>query len=174
MRWDPTDAAQVRRARKLAGHTQHQLAVMLHEEFGLAVTPSQGTVSKWIRNRQTPRLSAQRALTEYAAKYGPRREAGPRAQSTEDLASDTEPDSSYVTRPPSDPATSSDRSQDANSHEWSTHVADLSGEPLLGPRQGEFVDALVDRIHYGPSFNDDDYRVTLMTARILGLNRTSE
>lgn len=52
---------------------------------------------------------------------------------------------------------------------WQELAAIASDEPLLGPRQGEFVDALIRRLGAGPSMTPEDVHVLGALARQVGL-----
>lgn len=49
-------------------------------------------------------------------------------------------------------------------------VRRLTDEPLLGPRQGELVDAAVGRLRDGPPFSSEDQAVLSTLMRVLGLD----
>jgi transcriptional regulator with XRE-family HTH domain len=53
---------------------------------------------------------------------------------------------------------------------WPDLAAIASDEPLLGPRQGEFVNALIQRIGAGPPMTQEDIQVVTALAHQLGLN----
>lgn len=53
---------------------------------------------------------------------------------------------------------------------WDDRVAELSGEPLLGPRQGELVDAMTRRLGDGQPISEFDRAVFSDLVRILNLD----
>ena len=58
---------------------------------------------------------------------------------------------------------------DAPDPVWSASVAELTGEPLLGPRQARLVDALTDRLLEGRDIGEPEERVIVRLMRNLGL-----
>lgn len=54
---------------------------------------------------------------------------------------------------------------------WNDRVAELSGEPLLGPRQGELIDAMTRRLGEGEPISEFDRAVFSDLIRILNLDR---
>lgn len=71
--------------------------------------------------------------------------------------------SSPGTRPTPDGPVGDDR-------EFEGSVRDLSGEPLLGPRQAALVDGVIARLAQGPPMSDDDRRTFEDLRRIVGLS----
>lgn len=53
---------------------------------------------------------------------------------------------------------------------WEALLRDVSGEPMLGPRQASLIDAMTSRFASGPPLSTDDRSAFLHLARILGLH----
>jgi len=73
---------------------------------------------------------------------------------------------------PNDTSTRADPGQE--SEEFERVVRQATGDPLLGPRQGEFVDAITYRLRHGPPMSPDDTLARSDQMRILRLNRSAE
>lgn len=69
-------------------------------------------------------------------------------------------------------SSSPDASGDVDNLSWASVVSEVSGEPLLGPRQARLVDVAVDRLADGP-VTDRDVELFRILFRSLGLLRDS-
>lgn len=138
--WGPYDTHELRKAVAAAGHTQEAFARAL-KAFGLASQPSQPTVSRWLRGGSTPTPQVRPALRKYRDAYLP----GVGDQVSDSVAAD------------------------GPKERWNEVLRDLSGEPMLGPRQAEYVDSITARIAKGPPMSAADAEALRIAAQVLGL-----
>jgi transcriptional regulator with XRE-family HTH domain len=138
--WGLPDRQRLRAARGLHGHSQAACASRLRE-LGSGKA-DQTAVSRWERGHTgLPRPAALVAIRRYIDEVVERLPAeAPRAIGSE------------------------------QPHEmFDSAVRDVTKEPLLGPRQADFVDAMIERLRSGPEMSDGDDRVRVDLMRILGL-----
>lgn len=138
--WGPPDRERLRVARGIHGHTQTACASRLRE-LGSGKA-DQTAVSRWERGHTAqPRPPALIAIRRYIDEVADKLPA-PR---------------------------SSDAEIEPSGEGFESAVRDVTQEPLLGPRQAEFVDALIARLRSGPEMSDGDDRARIELLRILGL-----
>lgn len=129
----------LRRARRLHDHTQGACAEDLRRRGCIA---DQSAVSKWERGRQ-PRGTSAAYIREYINEVNG---GVPPGDTSALVAADLDLDSPF-----------------------DAVVRQATDEPLLGPRQAEFVDAITERLRSGPPMTEADNAARAEQARILGL-----
>jgi hypothetical protein len=58
---------------------------------------------------------------------------------------------------------------ESDTDDFEATVRDVTNEPLLGPRQAAFVDALIERLRTGPPMSDAEATTQEQLASLLGL-----
>lgn len=139
----PTIAERLAAARGAAGHTQQECASMLLDRFG-APPRSQASMSRYLSGKQEMPVDISQAASQYI--------------STFNAAEDPE-DSSPDAPANGDPVLGAD---------FAGLVQQFTDEPLLGPRQGALLDAVVDRLRSGPPLSHEDLITITCVMRILG------
>lgn len=131
-------------ARIAAGHTQAECAALLTSRFD-APLRSQASMSRYLSGKQRIPLDIADAVSKYINVFdtGETHEAG------------GEHDDRGGAEVPAE--------------RFAGIVRRLTDEPLLGPRQGALVDAMIGRLRDGPPFSAEDAAAITATMRILGL-----
>lgn len=153
-RVDGSEIPRLAEARRCRGHTQQECSDELSRLAGISV--SQPTVSKLETGVVThPRVDLFQAVRIYV--------------SYEALNSTPSVNASPT---PTDPTTEPKPVAHAteNAIAFDQVAQQLSGEPLLGPRQGAFLDAVTHRIRTGPPTTRTDLHVMEQMALNLGLS----
>lgn len=141
--WGDLDRRRLVQARQANGESQAACAVTL-KRLGCAGA-SQGVLSRWETGKiERPRADTVTILRKYIA----------------DALGD-------VTEPAKDPDDAA--SEAADTEEFEGFVRSFTNEPLLGPRQGAFVDAQIERIRTGPPLSDADQEARIDLLKLLGL-----
>lgn len=141
--WSQRDRDGLKLAMAALGHSQRACAERLRELGSTGA--NQSTVSKWISGDiARPQMKTVLAVRSYVEEAFP---AGlPRSSQPELL---------------DDPL--------AQAQQFDDTVRGITNEPLLGPRQGDLIDAVTVRLREGPAMSDSDERALNEQRRILGL-----
>lgn len=115
---------------------------MLFDRFG-APPRSQASISRYLSGKQEMPVDFFQAVSEYINTFD---------------AADSE-DNSPDARAKADPVLGAD---------FAGLVHQFTDEPLLGPRQGALLDAVIDRLRSGPPLSHEDFITITSVMRILG------
>lgn len=133
-------------ARAAAGHTQAECADLLTSRFGAPVR-SQASISRYVSGKQQMPIDMARAVSQYIMIFEPDEAAGA-----------------------NDARAGSDGREEMPAQQFAGIVRRLTDEPLLGPRQGALVDAMIGRLRGGPPLSEQDAAALTAAMRILALD----